>query len=66
MALTQRSFARESFGFTLADGVVDWTSSKSEKVSEISVLKMSSLSVLPDANETVSDGRRRLQQNILI
>jgi hypothetical protein len=53
VALTQRSFARESVGFAL--GVGNWITSKSEKVSEISVLKMSSLSVLPDANETVSD-----------
>ena len=68
MALTQRSFARESVGFTLAD---DWTTSKSEKVSVRSLLNISSLSEavsVSDPNVDVSGllGRRRLQQKKLI
>ena len=47
VALTQRSFARESVGVAL--GVGNWITSKSEKVSETSVLNMSK------ADETVSD-----------
>jgi hypothetical protein len=63
VALTQRSFARESVELALAG---DWTTSKSEKVSEMSVLNLS------NADEVVSDsadgnglmGRRRLQQKM--
>ena len=49
VALTQRSFARESVGFAL--GVGDWITSKSEKVSEMSVLNKS------DAGATVSESK---------
>ena len=66
MALTQRSFARESVECRTGCGVAGWTTSKSEKVSEMSVLNKS------NADEVVSDsadgdglmGRRRLQQKM--
>ena len=48
MALTQRSFARESVELALAG---DWTTSKSEKVSEMSVLNKS------NAGATVSESK---------
>ena len=49
VALTQRSFARESVGFAL--GVGNWITSKSEKASEMSVLNKS------NAGATVSESK---------
>ena len=68
VALTQRSFARESVGFAL--GVGDWIISKSEKVSEISVFNLSNADEVGPLFK-VSAGclslrLRRLQQKTLI
>ena len=60
VALTQRSFARESVGFAL--GVGDWITSKSEKVSEISALSDAVSNVTGQSRSLF----RRLQQLKLI
>ena len=53
VALTQRSFARESVGFAL--GVGDWITSKSEKVSEMSVPNKSNAGATVSESKVVPD-----------
>ena len=64
VALTQRSFARESVGFAL--GVEDWIISKSENVSEISLFNVSNageaVSLFNVSAAGLSLRLRRLQQ----